>query len=201
MRNPLTVLPALALCCLSLAACAIGRGPAVATPTTPAPVVVPTPLAGIAHQPAAQLLLPPVDLPAGYQADGAAGAQLHPGPGINSATARYSTAGGPQQRRLYLRVSAFASTGAASAEFKQEQGDIARSSTPLASSGQSLGQESQSYTVDSGARTAATSSVGLLVRERNYLVNMVLSGSHGAMPFTDLLPLAQRQVAMIATAR
>ena len=201
MCRPLTFLPVLVLFCLSLAACAVGSGPTVGAQPAPAPIAEPTPLAGIAHQPAAQLLLPLVDLPAGYQVDGAVGAQLHPGPGISSATARYVTASGPQQRHLYLRVSAFGSTGAAGAEFKQEQGDIGRSSTPLASNGRSLGQEWQAYTVDSGAGTSATSSVGLLVRERNYLVNMVLSGSRGVLPLTDLLPLAQRQVAMIATAR
>jgi hypothetical protein len=52
-----------------------------------------------------------------------------------------------------------------------------------------------------GLHRPATSSVGLLVRERNYLVHMVLSGAHGALRLTDLLPLAQRQVAIIATAR
>ncbi|GEM_PF-4076022 len=200
MRRPFHCLPALALICLPLASCTMAAGPVVATKPAPAAIVVPTPLAGVAPVPASQWLLTTADLSGGYVVGGSPGTQTHPGPGLSSATARYVTGSGAQQRHLYIRVSAFYAAYPASAEFKQEQGDIGHSSTALPPNGQTLGQQWQAYTVDTGAGVASSSSVGILVQERNVLVNMVLTGSPNTVQLSDLLPLAQRQVARIATA-
>ena len=201
MRRPLHCLPALVLMAFSLASCAV-KGESAPT-ATPAPVAftVPTPLAGLARVPASQLLVTTSDLPGTFQVDGSPGTQTHPGPGMSSATARFVSGSGAQQRHLYFRVSAFSAVYPASAEFKQEQADIGRSSTALPANGQPLGQEWLAYRVDSGSGGASTSSLGLLVRERNDLVNMVLSGAPNTIQLNDLLPLAERQVALIATSR
>lgn len=182
-----------------LAACATAPTPTAAGQPIVASVAVPTPRAGVAHLPAEQLLLTANGLN-GWTLDGAAGAQVHPGPGLSSATTRLVSGSGAQARHLYDRVSAFASVGAATAEFKQEQGDIGRSSTALPANGQTVGQSFQAYTVDSGAGATASSSAGMLIQERNYLVSIVLSGPHAAVQVADVLPYAERQVAAIATA-
>ena len=200
MRRPFHCLPALVLMCLPLASCAMAAGPAVATRPAPAAIVVPTPLAGIVRAPASALLLTTADLPGGYLVEGSSGTQTHPGPGLSSATARYISGSGAHQRHLYMRVSIFYADYPAAAEFKLEQGDIGRSSTALPANGQTLGQQWQAYTVDTGAGAASGSSVGILAQERNVLVNLVLSGSPNTVHLSDLLPLAQRQVAAIATA-
>ena len=200
MRQPIHRLSTLLLMCLPLASCAVTAGPAVATKPAPVAITVPTPLAGVAHGSASQVLLTISDLPGGYLVDGSSGTQTHPGPGMSSATARFVSGTPAQQRHLYVRVSAFYADYAATTEFKQEEADIGRSSTTLPANGQILGQEWQTYTVDSGAGAASTSSVGILVRERNDMVNMVLSGAPNTIQLNDLLPLAERQVAKIATA-
>jgi hypothetical protein len=179
----------------------VTAGPGVATKPATAAIIVPTPLAGVARGPASQVLLAISDLPGGYLVDGSPGTQTHPGPGMSSATARFVSGTPAQQHHVYVRVSAFYADYAAAAEFKQEQADIERSSTALPANGQTLGQEWQAYSVDSGSGAASTSSVGLLVRERNDMVNMVLSGAPSTIQLNDLLPLAERQVAKIATAR
>ena len=186
---------------LLLAGCALPARPGLPA-SAPAPAVpMPTPRPGAGRTPADQLLLTAAALPGHHQFVGPAGLDAEPGPGQSSAASRFTSGSGDGQRRLYLRVSRFAGVGAAGAEYNAEQGDIGRSSTALPSAGIALGEARLAYRVDSGAGASATSSVGLLVRERNYLCNAVLTGPSGAVQLADLLPLAQRQVAALATAR
>jgi hypothetical protein len=86
------------------------------------------------------------------------------------------------------------------AEYKQEDGDIGRSATALPPNGQKIGDAWLGYTVDSGAGTAATSSVGTLVVSRNYLVSLVLTGAPQSLSLPDLWQLTQQQVEKVATA-
>lgn len=200
MRPPHHCLLVLALICLSLTSCSVAAGPFVAKKAALATIVVPTPLPGIVRAPASPLLLTSADLPGGYVIEGSLGTQTRPGPGLSSNSARYVTGSGAKARHLYVRVSIFYADYPAGAEFRQEQGDIGRSSTALPANGQVLGQHWQAYTVDSGAGAGSTASVGILVQERNVLMNIVFSGLPHTVQLSDLLPLAQRQVARIATA-